>query len=139
MIQLLRMKLEHIGIAVHRLDTAEPLFAKLLHTAPYKRESVASEGVNTSFFQVGESKVELLESSVENGVIARFLSKREEGIHHLAFEVEDIVAEMERLRAEGFRLLNESPKRGADNKWVCFVHPKDAGGVLIELCQEIKE
>ncbi|KAA9332619.1 methylmalonyl-CoA epimerase [Adhaeribacter soli] len=130
--------LEHIGIAVKDFAAANTLFTKLLNAEPYKIEEVASEGVNTSFFRMGEAKIELLEGLTPDSAITKFLEKKGEGIHHLAFEVEDIYAEMERLRAEGFTLLNEQPKRGADNKLVCFVHPKTANGVLVELCQEIK-
>jgi len=129
-------KVEHIGIAVKSLADSVPLFEKLLGSACYKTETVASEGVNTAFFRQGETKVELLESVDAGGVIARYLEKKGEGIHHLAFDVEDIRAEMERLRSEGFILLNEEPKLGADNKLVCFLHPKGTNGVLIELCQE---
>lgn len=131
-------KIEHIGIAVKNRADASGMYRKLLGTDPYKTETVESEGVITEFFRVGESKIELLEATSEDSAIARFISKRGEGIHHIAFDVEDIRAEMERLRQEGFILLNDEPKRGADNKLVCFVHPKTAGGVLIELCQEIK-
>lgn len=133
------MKLEHIGIAVKNLEQSNVLFKTLLGKAHYKIEEVASESVKTSFFQTGESKIELLEASNPNSAIAKFIDKRGEGIHHIAFEVDDIYAEMKRLEAEGFRLLNETPKRGADNKLVCFVHPKTAKGVLVELCQTIKE
>ena len=130
--------LEHIGIAVKDFAAANALFSILLKTEPYKTEEVASEGVNTSFFKVGETKIELLEGITPESAITKFLEKKGEGIHHLAFEVDDIYAEMERLRSEGFTLLNEQPKRGADNKLVCFVHPKTANGVLVELCQEIR-
>ena len=133
------MKIEHLGIAVRDLAAADALYTRLLGVAPYKHEAVESEGVTTSFFQTGESKVELLEATRADSPIAKFVEKRGEGIHHVAFAVDDIYAEMERLRDEGFRLLNEQPKRGADNKLVCFVHPKDASGVLVELCQEVKE
>ncbi|MBA9075791.1 MULTISPECIES: methylmalonyl-CoA epimerase [Rufibacter] len=133
------MQVEHIGIAVKNCNDANQLFEKLLGTAPYKAEKVESEAVNTSFFHVGNTKIELLEATSENSAIAKFLEKKGEGIHHIAFEVADIHAEMERLRSEGFQLLNEVPKRGADNKLVCFVHPKTANGVLVELCQEIRE
>ncbi|MFT5834807.1 MAG: methylmalonyl-CoA/ethylmalonyl-CoA epimerase [Cognaticolwellia sp.] len=133
------MKLEHIGIAVKNLGDSNELFKALLGTAHYKVEEVASESVKTSFFQTGDSKIELLEASNPDSAIAKFIDKRGEGIHHIAFEVEDIYAEMKRLEAEGFRLLNETPKRGADNKLVCFIHPKTANGVLVELCQTIKE
>ncbi len=132
------LKIEHIGIAVKGLENAIPLFEKLLNTPCYKTEPVASEQVNTAFFKKGESKVELLESTDPDGVIAQFIDKKGEGMHHIAFEVADIQEEMKRLQAEGFVLLNEMPKKGADNKWVCFLHPKGTNGVLIELCQEIK-
>ena len=132
------MKIEHIGIAVRNLETSNELFSRLLGTGPYKTETVESENVVTSFFKTGESKVELLEAIHPDSAIARYLEKRGEGVHHVAFEVADIHAEMARLRAEGFQLLNDQPKRGADNKWVCFVHPKTANGVLVKLCQEIK-
>jgi methylmalonyl-CoA/ethylmalonyl-CoA epimerase len=131
------IRIEHIGIAVKDLNTSEALYTRLLGEGPYKREAVESEGVMTSFFRTGPNKIELLESTRPDGPIAKAIEKRGEGIHHIAFEVVDIHAEMERLRAEGFILLNEEPKRGADNKLVCFVHPKSAGGVLVELCQEI--
>ncbi len=129
-------KVEHIGIAVKNLDDAEKLYEKLLGVKSYKRETVESEAVTTSFFQTGENKIELLASTDPDGVVARFVNKHGEGIHHIAFETDDIEAETERLKNEGFILLNEKPKRGADNKWVVFVHPKSAGGVLVELCQE---
>jgi methylmalonyl-CoA/ethylmalonyl-CoA epimerase len=129
---------EHIGIAVKSLEASDRLFGVLFNQVPYKREVVESEGVSTSFFQINQTKIELLEATRADSPIATFLEKRGEGIHHLAFEVDDIHAEMERLRAEGFTLLNETPKRGADNKWVCFLHPKGTNGVLIELCQEIQ-
>lgn len=132
------LKIEHIGMAVKDFTTAIPLFEKLLNTPCYKTEIVESEQVNTAFFQKGESKIELLESSDPGGVIARFIEKKGEGIHHIAFEVSDILAEMARLQSEGFVLLNEQPKKGADNKWVCFLHPKNTNGVLIELCEERK-
>ncbi len=132
-------QLEHIGIAVKNLEESNQLFERLLGKAHYKIEEVASENVKTSFFQVGASKVELLEATDPGSAIAKFIEKRGEGIHHVAFEVEDIEAEMKRLESEGFRLLNEKPKRGADNKLVCFVHPKSANGVLVELCQSIKD
>jgi methylmalonyl-CoA/ethylmalonyl-CoA epimerase len=130
--------IEHIGIAVKDLTISIPLFEKLLNTTCYKTESVDSEQVNTAFFQKGETKIELLESLSSDGVIAKFIEKKGEGMHHIAFEVEDILTEMERLKNEGFILLNESPKKGADNKWVCFLHPKGTNGVLMELCQTIK-
>ncbi|MBJ6118578.1 methylmalonyl-CoA epimerase [Pontibacter sp. BT310] len=131
-------KVEHIGIAVKNFSEANSLYYKLLGVEPYKAEYVESEGVNTSFFRVGETKIELLEATNPDSAIAKFIEKRGEGIHHIAFEVEDIIAEMERLKQDGFILLNEQPKKGADNKLVCFVHPKSANGVLIELTQEMK-
>ena len=130
---------EHIGIAVRDIAASNALFAKLLNVPPYKAEAVETEGVTTSFFRINETKIELLEATTPDSPIAKFLDKKGEGVHHLAFEVDDIAAEMERLKAEGFTLLSEAPKRGADNKWVCFLHPKGTNGVLIELCQEIKE
>ncbi|MEL6717088.1 MAG: methylmalonyl-CoA epimerase [Bacteroidota bacterium] len=133
------MKLEHIGIAVKDIQASNDLFTKLLGAAPYKMEEVASENVKTSFFQTGESKVELLEASSSDSAISKFIEKKGEGIHHIAFEVEDIYAAMEEMRQKGFRVLNEQPKRGADNKLVCFIHPKSANGVLVELCQTIKD
>lgn len=131
-------KLEHIGIAVKSLETAVPLFEKLLNSPCYKTELVETEKVNTAFFRQGESKIELLESTEPDGVIARYLEKKGEGVHHIAFAVEDIEAEMERLKKEGFVLLNEKPKPGADNKLVCFLHPRYTSGVLVELCMERK-
>ena len=128
--------LEHIGIAVRDLNQANALFTSLLNVAPYKQEAVATEGGTTSFFRVNQTKIELLEATRPDSPIATFLDKKGEGIHHLAVEVDDIVAEMARLKAEGFTLLNETPKPGADNKLVCFLHPKGTNGVLIELCQE---
>lgn len=132
------LNLEHLGLAVRDLPAATALYTRLLGAAPYKTEHVASEAVDTVFFQVGGSKVELLAGTSPDSAITKFLEKKPEGIHHVAFEVADIEAEMARLRAEGFQLLNEKPKPGADNKLVCFVHPKSAGGVLVELCQSIK-
>jgi methylmalonyl-CoA/ethylmalonyl-CoA epimerase len=132
------LKVEHIGIAVKSLEQSIPLFEKLLNTSCYKKEEVASENVNTAFFQKGETKVELLESTRAEGVIQKYIEKKGEGMHHIAFDVQDIYAEMQRLKAEGFILLNEQPKKGADNKLVCFLHPKSTNGVLLELCQEIK-
>lgn len=132
------LKVEHIGIAVKGFSTAIPLYEKLLNTPCYKTETVDSEKVNTAFFRQGDTKIELLESTDPEGVIARFIEKKGEGIHHIAFEVADIGAEMARLQAEGFTLLNETPKKGADNKLVCFLHPKGTNGVLVELCQEVK-
>lgn len=131
------LKVEHIGIAVKDFTNAIPLFEKLLNSTCYKKEMVASENVHTAFFKQGETKIELLESTTEDGVIKKFLDKKGEGIHHIAFEVNDIIAEMKRLQGEGFILLSETPKKGADNKLVCFLHPKATNGVLIELCQEI--
>jgi methylmalonyl-CoA/ethylmalonyl-CoA epimerase len=131
-------KIEHIGIAVKSIAASNVLFKKILNTPSYKQEAVESEKVNTSFFRVGESKVELLEALAPDSPIAKFIEKKGEGIHHIAFLVDDISAEMTRLRSEGFTLLNEQPKKGADNKLVCFVHPKETNGVLIEICQEIK-
>jgi methylmalonyl-CoA/ethylmalonyl-CoA epimerase len=132
------MKIEHLGIAVKELKTSVPLFEQLLNTPCYKTEEVASEGVSTAFFQTGGSKIELLEATNENSPIAKFIVKKGEGIHHIAFEVENIEAEMKRLAALGFELLNAQPKNGADNKLVCFLHPKSTNSVLIELCQEKK-
>lgn len=132
------LQVEHIGIAVRELSSAIPLFEKLLNTKCYKTELVESEKVNTAFFKQGPNKIELLESLQPDGVIARFIDKKGEGIHHIAFEVEDILKEMERLRLEGFTLLNAQPKKGADDKLVCFLHPKDTKGVLVELCQSIR-
>jgi len=130
-------KIEHIGIAVRDTATSVALFSSLFNQSPYKSEEVESEGVKTTFFKLGESKIELLEASGEDSAIARFIEKKGEGIHHIAFDVDDIYAEMERLKKEGFQLLQEHPKRGADNKLICFLHPKSANGVLVELCQEI--
>jgi methylmalonyl-CoA/ethylmalonyl-CoA epimerase len=132
------LKIEHIGIAVKNLANSNTLFEKLFNTAHYKVESVQSENVNTSFFKIGDNKVELLEAIDANSAIAKFIEKHGEGVHHIAFEVEDIHAEMKRLAGEGFTLLNDQPKKGADNKLICFLHPKSTNGVLIELCQEIK-
>lgn len=130
-------KIEHIGIAVKSLSQAVPVYEKLLNTPCYKTETVESEKVNTAFFRTGENKIELLESLDPDGVIARYIDKKGEGIHHIALAVADIHAEMNRLKNEGFILLNETPKKGADNKLVCFLHPKNTNGVLLELCQEI--
>ncbi|WP_340064065.1 methylmalonyl-CoA epimerase [Ascidiimonas aurantiaca] len=132
-------KIEHLGIAVKNLSASNELFEKLLGVPPYKSEKVEGEGVTTSFFKMGESKIELLEATREDSPIARFIEKKGEGIHHIAFDVEDIHAETARLQEEGFVVLNETPKKGADNKWVVFLHPKSTNGVLIELCQEIKQ
>lgn len=131
-------KIEHIGIAVKSLEAAIPVFEKLLNTSCYKTEAVESEKVNTAFFQNGPNKIELLESLDPEGVIARFIEKKGEGLHHVAFAVEDIEAEMKRLQEQGFVLLNEKPKAGADNKLVCFLHPKHTYGVLVELCCDRK-
>lgn len=130
-------KIEHIGIAVKDIAAASSIYERLLGVKSYKTEVVESEHVVTEFFQTGESKIELLEASSPDSAIARFIEKKGEGIHHLAFDVDDIVAEMSRLKSDGFILLNEEPKQGADNKLVCFVHPKSANGVLIELCQSV--
>lgn len=130
------LKIEHIGIAVKDLNNSNELFKKLFGQAHYKTEEVQSEGVNTTFFYVGENKIELLEATNPDSPIAKFIEKKGEGIHHIAFDVADIRAEMKRLESEGFVLLNQEPKPGADNKLVCFLHPKGTNGVLIELCQE---
>jgi len=132
-------KIEHIGIAVKNLKTANELYSKLFGQTPYKTETIESEGVSTSFFMVGESKIELLEATNPESAIAKFIEKKGEGIHHIAYAVNDIIAEMSRMRAEGFVVLNDHPKKGADNKLVCFIHPKSTNGVLIELCQEISK
>ena len=132
------INLEHIGIAVKDLNVSIPLFEKLLNTSCYKTEVVESENVRTAFFQKRDTKVELLESSTPDGVIAKYLEKKGEGIHHIAFEVENIEKEIERLKAEGFVFVDENPKTGADNKRICFLHPKATNGILIELCEEIK-
>ena len=131
-------KIEHIGIAVKNIEEANILYSQLLGVAPYKSEHVASEGVITSFFKTGENKIELLEGTSSESPISKFIEKKGEGIHHIAFDVEDIKAEMKRLKDLGFTLLSETPKKGADNKLICFIHPKSANGVLVELCQEIK-
>ncbi|QDW25458.1 methylmalonyl-CoA epimerase [Pedobacter sp. KBS0701] len=131
-------KIEHIGIAVKDLNSSIAIYQKLLNTDCYKTEQVVSESVNTAFFKTGENKVELLQATAPDSAIAKFIEKKGEGIHHIAFLVDDILAEMERLHKEGFVLLSDSPKKGADNKMVCFVHPQDTNGVLIEICQEIK-
>ncbi|NLR61667.1 methylmalonyl-CoA epimerase [Chitinophaga polysaccharea] len=132
------LRVEHIGIAVNSLSTSVPLFEKLLNTPCYKQEEVTSEQVMTAFFQQNETKIELLEATGPESVIAKFLDKKGEGMHHIAFEVADIYAEMKRLQEEGFVLLQETPKKGADNKLICFLHPKHSNGVLIEICQDIK-
>ena len=130
-------KIEHIGIAVKDIEKSNDLFSSLFGVKPYKMEEVASEGVKTSFFKTGTNKIELLEASNANSVIAKFIEKKGEGIHHIAFAVKDIIIEIARLKKEGFTVLNEVPKLGADNKLVAFLHPKTTNGVLIELCQEI--
>jgi len=132
----LMLQIEHIGVAVKSLETSIPLFEKLLNTGCYKTETVESEQVATAFLKTGPNKIELLASTTEDGVIAKFIEKKGEGIHHIAFEVADIHAEMARLQGEGFVLLNDKPKNGADNKLVCFLHPKGTNGVLVELCQD---
>jgi methylmalonyl-CoA/ethylmalonyl-CoA epimerase len=129
-------KIEHIGIAVKDLEKSNQLFKALLGIAPYKTEEVISESVTVSFFKTGDSKIELLQATDENSPIARFITKKGEGIHHLAFEVDDILKAMAELKSLGFELLSETPKQGADNKLICFLHPKSTNGVLIELCQE---
>jgi len=129
-------KIEHIGIAVKDIDASNQLFAKLFNKEHYKMEEVESEGVKTSFFQLGESKIELLEATRDDSPIAKFIAKKGEGVHHIAFDVTDIYAEVARLKEEGFIVLNETPKKGADNKLVVFLHPKSTNGTLIELCQE---
>jgi len=132
------IKIEHIGIAVKDLSVSIPLFEKLLNNTCYKTETVESEQVNTAFFKHADTKIELLESTGTEGIISKYIGKKGEGLHHIAFEVADIYAEMQRLKKEGFILLNETPKEGADNKLVCFLHPKETNGVLIELCMEKK-
>lgn len=129
-------KIEHLGIAVKDINQANTLYEQLLGVSPYKQEAVESESVITSFFKVGESKIELLATTDEEGPIGKFIAKKGEGIHHIAFDVEDIQKELDRLEKEGFRLINKTPKRGADNKLVAFVHPKSTNGVLVELCQD---
>ncbi len=131
-------KIEHLGIAVKDINKANSIYEKLLGVPPYKQEEVESEAVITSFFQVGPNKIELLASTKDDGTIAKFIEKRGEGIHHIAFDVENIEKELDRLKKEGFTILNEKPKLGADNKRVAFIHPKGTNGVLIELCEEIK-
>ena len=129
-------KIEHIGIAVKNINDSNELFKKLFGKENYKIEAVESEGVSTSFFMLGDTKIELLEATSENSAIAKFIEKKGEGIHHIAFEVDDINAEIERLKGEGFELINQQPKDGADNKRICFLHPKFTNSVLVELCQE---
>jgi methylmalonyl-CoA/ethylmalonyl-CoA epimerase len=132
------VRVEHIGIAVKELQKVNELYTRLFQQGPYKSEAVASEHVETSFFKVGETKIEFLEASHPDSAIAKYIEKKGEGIHHIAFEVEDIYAEMERLKASGFQLINDQPKRGADNKLIFFVHPKSTNGILVEICQEIR-
>ncbi len=131
------MRIEHIGVAIKELSSSNSLFAKLLGEQSYKEEHVESEGVSTSFFKCGDTKIELLQATHSNSPIGKFIEKRGEGIHHIAFAVDDIHAEMKRLAKEGFTILNPEPQKGADNKIVCFLHPKSTNGVLIELCQEL--
>ena len=132
------LRIEHLGIAVKNIESANKLFEALLGTPSYKTESVDREKVTTSFFSIGQSKIELLEATDPESPIAKFIEKKGEGIHHVAFEVEDIRAVMEKLKGLGFQLLSEEPKKGADNKWICFLHPKSTNGVLVEICQEIR-
>lgn len=129
-------KIEHIGIAVKNLDESNKLFTKILGIDPYKVENVESEGVKTSFFNVGNNKIELVSATTQDSPIFKYLNKNKESIHHIAIAVDDIIKEMKRLKSEGIRLLNEEPKYGADNKMICFLHPKDTNGILIELCEE---
>ena len=130
---------EHLGIAVANIEEAEKTFSKLFNQEAYKKEKVASEGVATSFYKIGNTKIELLEATDKSSAIAKYIEKKGQGMHHIAFEVDDIVSEMARLKAEGFDILNDTPKAGADNKLVCFLHPKSTCGVLVELCQEVKK
>ena len=132
------MKIEHIGIAVKNIEESKKVFDSLFGFSSYKEETVESENVLTVFYKTGESKIELLQSTVEDGIISKYIAKKGEGMHHIAFAVDDIFSEMKRLTDEGFQLLNAEPKPGADNKLICFLHPKNTNGVLIELCQEIK-
>ena len=132
------LRVEHIGIAVKEMQSANTLFESLLGISNYKVESVESENVSTAFFKTGETKIELLEATSESSAIAKFIVQKGPGIHHIAFETDDILNEMERLKGLGFELLSELPKKGADNKLICFLHPKSTNGVLVELCQEIK-
>jgi methylmalonyl-CoA/ethylmalonyl-CoA epimerase len=132
-------KVEHIGIAVNKLEASKEVFEKLLNASMYKTEEVETEAVKTGFFLVGDTKIELLEATSNESPIAKFIEKRKEGIHHIALDVDDIYAEIERLKNKGFIILNETPKKGADNKLVCFLHPKSTNGILVELCQDIKE
>ena len=130
------LKIEHIGIAVKELAVSVPLFEKLLNTTCYKTEFVETEQVTTAFFRKGETKIELLESTTDEGIIAKYIQRKGEGMHHIAFEVADINSEIERLKTEGFVVLNDTPRKGADNKMICFLHPKHTNGVLVELCME---
>lgn len=132
------LRVEHIGIAIKEMDSANKLFESLLGISNYKMEEVVSENVKTSFFKTGDTKIELLEATSDNSPISKFIEKKGQGIHHIAFETDDIVAEMQRLKDLGFELLSDQPKKGADNKLICFLHPKSTNGVLVELCQEIK-
>ena len=132
------LKIEHIGIAVKSLETSNEIFSKLFNKVHYKEEEVASEGVKTSFFQLSDSKIELLEATNSESPIAKFIEKKGEGIHHIAYEVDNIEEEMARLKNEGFELIHQAPKDGADNKRICFLHPKTTNGILVELCQEKK-
>ena len=132
-------KIEHIGIAVSDIENSNKVFEKIFGKKNFKEEKVESEGVITSFFQIGENKIELVAATNTDSPISKYLEKNREGMHHIAFDVEDIEKEMDRLKKEGIRLLNDTPKKGADNKLICFLHPKDTNGVLIELCQEIKQ
>lgn len=132
-------KIEHIGIAVKDIEASNQLFKALFGEPHYKIEAVESEGVKTSFFQMGPNKIELLEATNDNSPIAKFIEKKGEGIHHIAFDVDDIESEISRLEGEGFTLIHKSPKKGADNKLIAFLHPKSSNGVLVELCQEITD
>ncbi|HQV99633.1 MAG TPA: methylmalonyl-CoA epimerase [Bacteroidia bacterium] len=132
------LRVEHIGIAIKEMDSANKLFESLLGISNYKMEEVVSENVKTSFFKTGDTKIELLEATSDNSPISKFIEKKGQGIHHIAFETDNIVAEMQRLKDLGFELLSDQPKKGADNKLICFLHPKSTNGVLVELCQEIK-
>ena len=132
-------RIEHIGIAVSDIENSNKVFEKIFGKENFKEEKVESEGVITSFFQIGENKIELVAATNTDSPISKYLEKNREGMHHIAFDVEDIEKEMDRLKKEGIRLLNDTPKKGADNKLICFLHPKDTNGVLIELCQEIKQ
>lgn len=132
-------KIEHLGIAVNNIEESKKVYEKLFNTSCYKLEEVESEGVKTAFFQIGESKIELLEATKEDSPIAKFIEKKGQGIHHIAFDVEDIEVEITRLKEEGFRLIHEVPKNGADNKRIAFLHPKSTDGILVEICMERKD